>query len=337
MKIGKIDLDKEILIIAEIGNNHEGDIELAKKMIGLAAKAGVQAVKFQTVVPEKLVSSDQTARIEKLKKFQFSYDQFRELKRVCDDEGIMFLSTPFDIDSVVFLDELVPAFKIASGDNTFYPLLKAVAETCKPILLSTGITTIEDIRKSVLVIEETWKAKGISTGEFALLHCNVSYPTPPEDVNLVAIDALKEFGCTVGYSDHTLGTDAAIMSVAYGARVIEKHFTYDKTIASFRDHQLSADSVEMKYIVEKVKLAQVMHGSTGKQVTQSESENVGTVRRSIAAGRDIREGDVITMDMLMWVRPGTGIAVGNEDKVLNYKAKRAISFGELLTNDILTK
>lgn len=330
MRIGSIDLTKEVLIIAEIGNNHEGDIEVAKKMISLAAKSGVQAVKFQTIVPEKLVSSDQTNRIEQLKKFQFSYDQYRDLKSVCDNEGVMFLSTPFDLESATFLNELVPAFKIASGDNAFYPLLSKVAETGKPIILSTGMSTSEDVAKSADVIRNTWKEKDINDGLLVLLHCNVSYPTPPEDVNLGAITALKEYADLVGYSDHTLGVDAAIASVAFGARVIEKHFTYDKSISTFRDHQLSADPDDLRILVEKVRLVNEMMGTSKKYITKSEAGNAEAVRRSIALARDMKKGEEIGLDDIMWVRPGTGIKPGNEEMVIGKSLKRDYKSGMLI-------
>lgn len=335
MKIGNVDLDKEVLIIAEVGNNHEGDIELAKKMIRLGAKAGVQAIKFQTIIPEKLVSSDQIDRLNQLRKYQFKYEQYIELKKICDNEGVIFLSTPFDLETVDFLNDLVPAFKISSGDNTFFPLLEKVAATGKPILLSTGITTINEIRNSINTIENIWAHKGVNNGELALLHCNVSYPTPNEDVNLKSIELLKEFGYTVGFSDHSLGIDAAVYSIAFGARIVEKHFTCDKKRTNFRDHQLSADYKDMKKIVAQIKLFDILSGKSFKDITKSERVNISTVRRSVAAARNLKKGTVIEKDDLIWVRPGTGIEPGEENKILKQRLKKDYQFGEIFNlNDL---
>lgn len=335
MNIGTMDTNKKVVIIAEVGNNHEGSYTLAEELIGRAAEAGADAVKFQTIVPERLVSVQQTARIEQLKKFQFSYEQFAALKRVADSAGILFLSTPFDIESAFLLDTIVPAFKIASGDNTFFPLLETVATTGKPIIMSAGMTELNEIQASKEFIERVWQRNSISS-ELALLHCVVSYPTPPEEANLLAIRALHTLGCTVGYSDHTIGVQAAVLSVALGARIIEKHFTLDKNYSAFRDHQLSADPKDLQELVQRVREAELLLGEEIKHVQAVEAGNVGPVRRSIVAACDLPQGHVLRREDISWVRPGGGLAPGREGEILGKPLCRNVQSGEqILASDVL--
>ncbi len=263
MKIANFDLNKDILLVAEMGNNHEGSYALAEEMIGLAAKSGAGAVKFQTIIPEKLVSSLQKERIEQLKRFQLTYDEFEKLSNVAKKENVLFLSTPFDIESAKFLEPLVPAYKIASGDNNFYPLIEVIAKTGKPIIMSTGLMEFEEVKSSVDFINNVWKKNGIEQ-DLAVLHCVTSYPTPPEQANLLSIKQLQNLNVTVGYSDHTLGIQAAVLAVALGARIIEKHFTIDKNYSDFHDHQLSADPMEFALLAQKVKETLELLGKEGK-------------------------------------------------------------------------
>ena len=239
MRIGTVDIEKEVLVIAEIGNNHEGSFEAAVKMLHAAADAGVHAVKFQTYKTELYANPHHDeARFKRLKRFELTQDQFKKLKDTADTRGVMFLSTPFDLESAEFLNELVPAFKIGSGENTFYPLLEKIASFCKPIIMSCGISEVSSIRAAKTAIEAVWKRHNY-TGELALLHCVSAYPTKPEEANLLAIKRLqREFGDVVGYSDHTLGIEAAVVSLGLGARIVEKHFTLDKNYSDFRDHQM---------------------------------------------------------------------------------------------------
>ena len=227
MKIGDFDLARDILVVAEIGNNHEGSYTLAEEMIGLAAQAGAGAVKFQTIVSDKLVSPRQEERIQQLERFRLSYDEFERLSKVAQQENVLFLSTPFDLESARFLEPLVPAFKIASGDNNFFPMIDIIARTGKPIILSTGLMDLTEISKTKDFIEQIWHENDIDQ-ELAILHCVVGYPTTPSDANLLAIRQLQKLGVTVGYSDHTIGIEAAVLSVALGARIVEKHFTIAK-------------------------------------------------------------------------------------------------------------
>lgn len=335
MQIGKLNTQADIFIIAEIGNNHEGDFQVACDMLKAAAQTGVDAVKFQSIVPEKLVSSDQTDRIKQLKRFELSRSQYESLARLSQDEGIYFMSTPFDIDTIDFLDDLVPAFKIASGDNNFYPLLAKAASKAKPVIMSTGMANIEDTKRSIAAMTDVWHNAGLKEQDLlSILHCVSNYPTQPEDANIAAVKTLSDtFGLTTGYSDHTIGTEAAVLSVAYGARIIEKHFTLDNDFSDFRDHKISADPKAMKTLVDQVRNANKMLGSGQKQPGAGEQTMKGGARRSIAAGRDLRAGTVITLDDLTWLRPGTGIQLGDEDRVVGKKVTKEIKAGLLITTD----
>jgi N,N'-diacetyllegionaminate synthase len=329
MKIGPHDLDRDVFVIAEIGNNHEGDCALAEELIRLAAAAGANAVKFQTIVPEKLVSSADVDRVRQLKRFQFSHEQFERLALVAERNGVLFLSTPFDLDSARFLERLVPAYKIASGDNNFFPLLETVARTGKPIVLSAGLMELDEVRRSKEFIEGVWRRCGVR-GELAVLHCVVSYPTPPEQANLLAVRELATLGVTVGYSDHTLGIDACVLAVVLGARIVEKHFTISKTHSEFRDHQLSADPNELADLVRRVREASRLLGDGRKTPQPNEVANLQRVRRSIVAARDLEPGTILTWNDLAWVRPGGGLPPGCEAELLNRTLTRSVRRGEWL-------
>jgi len=329
MKIGKISTRDKVLIIAEIGNNHEGSYTLAEEMIGLAVEAGADAVKFQTIIPEKLVSIQQKKRIKQLKKFQLSYDEFTKLSKVAKNEGAIFLSTPFDIDSALFLNELVPAYKIASGDNDFYPLIEVIAEIGKPIIMSTGLVNLEELEKSVLFIKNIW-GKNHNKQELALLHCVSSYPTPPENANLLAMSELEQITDVVGYSDHTLGIEAAVLSIAFGARIIEKHFTIDNNYSDFHDHQLASNPTEFKKMVVQIRIVEKMLGSGKKVLTDLELKAKQNIRRSIVANHNLSKGHKIILEDLDWVRPGGGVRPGNEEKLIGKKLNRAMKVGEMI-------
>lgn len=326
--IGNVDLDQEVLVIAEIGNNHEGSYALAEEMIGLAAQAGAGAVKFQTIVPDKLVSPRQKSRIQQLEKFRLSYDEFEKLSKVAKQEQLLFLSTPFDIESVHFLEPLVPAFKIASGDNTFFPMIEVIAKTGKPILLSTGLIDLEQIRSTKEFIENIWKKESIKQ-ELAILHCITSYPASHGDLNLLFIKQLQDLlDVTVGYSDHSLGVEAAVLSVALGARIVEKHFTIDKNYSDFHDHKLSADPDEFAHMIRRIKETVEMLGDDEKSLCESELKIMHNVRRSIVAARNLDKGIVLKWDDLTWIRPADGLPPGEEKKILAKRLRRALAYGE---------
>lgn len=326
MKIGPADLDRDVLVIAEIGNNHEGDVAFAEDLIAAAADAGAQAVKFQTIIPERLVGPKEEARLAQLHRFQLSASDHVRLAATASRAGVMFLSTPFCLDAVALLDPLVPAFKIASGDNNFVALLEAVAAAAKPVLVSTGMTDLVGAGFAVGVLERVWTSNNVSPGA-VLLHCVSAYPTSVGEANLRVITALAQFGHCVGYSDHTLGIDAAILSVALGARVIEKHFTDNKARSTFRDHSLSADPAEFRQLVARVKEANALLGDGVKRATDGERATIAAARRSVVAKRDLPAGHVVSWDDLDWLRPGGGLAPGLENVVLGRALRAPITAG----------
>jgi len=337
MKIGNFDLEKKVMIVAEIGNNHEGDFQLAKEMIKEAAKTGVDVVKFQTFRTEHYISQKDEARFNRLKSFELKYEDFEKLSKIAKNEGLVFLSTPFDVESAKYLNKIVPAFKISSGDNNFYPLLETVAGFGKSIILSSGLADLNQIIKSKNFIEKIWKDKGIKQ-DLAILHCITNYPVEPFEANLKAITTLKDkLNCTIGYSDHTIGIEAAALSVALGARIIEKHFTIDKNYSNFRDHQLSADPEEMTDLVKRIKEVITLMGSGKKELQDSEKSSVKLLRRSIVASRDIEKGEVISGNDITWIRLDKGLPAGEEQKILGKKTTKSFEMGEPIIQYYLTK
>lgn len=332
MIIGSHDTGRRVLIVAEIGNNHEGDPTRARQMIREAAAAGVDAVKFQTIVPERLVSADQADRLAQLRRFQFSRAEFEALARDAADAGVVFFSTPFDLEAVAWLDAFVPVFKVASGDNDFFPLLDRVAATGKPVIVSLGFGGRAQASTIVRYFREAWHRHGVPGGDLALLHCVAAYPTPDGQADLGAIRGLLDLGVTVGYSDHTLGIKAAELAVAAGARIIEKHFTLDKTRSSFRDHQLSADPADLRALVAAVRHAELMVAAP----VGGPADVAGVAaRRSIAAARDLPMGATIGSGDLTWLRPGTGFRPGDEAQVIGRRLCAAVTAGHLIQSSDL--
>lgn len=330
MKIGDFDTSEKVMIVAEIGNNHEGNVDLAAKMVELAAEAGADAVKFQTLRADRLVGVRDQARYQRLRQFELSYAEFESLADHADRCGVLFLSTPFDLESARFLNDLCPAIKIASSDNNFVPLLDTVARFDKPILLSTGAADLERVAKAKSLIESQWSSRCVNPG-LILLHCVSAYPTPAEEANLAAIRTLREtFGCRVGYSDHTLGIEAPVIAAACGAQVIEKHFTIDKHHSEFRDHQLSADPHEMRQLVRRVNEVCALLGDGVKRVQPSERAIAAAVQRRIVAATDLEPGTEIAWEHLNWVRSPAGLLAGEEPLLLGRVVKRHIAEGQPL-------
>ena len=331
MKIGNFDTDNKVLIVAEIGNNHEGDFELAKDMIDAAAEAGADAVKFQTIIPNQLASLNETKRIQQLQNFSFDRDQFAELKAKADQKNIMFLSTPFALEVVDWLNPLVPAFKVASGDNDFWPLLEKITLTGKPMMVSLGLGRMLEAEKLKQFIENIWATNRITHPGLAFLHCMVSYPTPDYEANLQDIQKIRFENVTAGYSDHTMGIKAAELAVACGARIIEKHFTLDKNYSDFRDHQLSADPVDLKNLIQSVSQTEALLGINNTAGRNCEGGNATSVTRSIASNRNIGSGEIISIGDICWVRPGLGLRPGDEKLILGKKLTSSIGKGEFFT------
>jgi len=327
MKIGKVDTDKKVFIVAEIGNNHEGSFEVAKKMIIKAAAAGVDAVKFQTFIPDLFVSSEDQTRLDRLRSFQLSFNEFNELSKIAKKKGLIFFSTPLDIKSAKFLNTIQPIFKISSGDNNFYQLIDKVISFGKPIIISTGIANIEEIKK----IYKKCSKKN-SYEKLALLHCVSSYPVPTEQTNLASIIYLKKTfpKIVIGYSDHTLGIDAAVFSVMAGARIVEKHFTLDNNYSNFRDHKLSANPEQMRLMVNKIRKAEQMLGKEEKKIQKCENEVKRLGRRSIATARNLKKGHKLSSSDLICVRPGKGFFPSEDKKIIGKRIIRNLKFAQII-------
>ena len=327
--------NKKTFIIAEIGNNHEGNFEVAKNMLIAAAKSGVDAVKFQTFIAERFVGISNPDRYKQIKSYELSQIQFIELKNIANDNGVEFLSTPLDLESAEFLNSFVSKFKISSSDNTFFPLIDLICSFNKPIILSSGISDIELLRKTVSFIQDKNGEKFIEN-DLSILHCVSSYPTIFEEAQLNSIKCLKnEFTSSIGYSDHTLGIDACIFSAVLGASIIEKHFTLDHNFSNFRDHQISANPSEMKLLVDKIRLFEQMLGQEKKTIGISEQNNINAFRRSIVAKREIQKGEILTMNDLCWTRPSGGISPGDEGILIGKKAVKLISQGEMIFSNFV--
>jgi sialic acid synthase SpsE len=327
MKIGDFDTDQRVLVIAEIGNNHEGSLAEAKNLIQAAAEAGADAVKFQTFHPNLYVSSDQSERLAKLRKFELPQGDWIQLAELSDKLGILFFSTPFDLVSAENLNAIQKVFKISSGDNSFWPLIEKVASFGKPTLISTGISDLEHLRRLL----SFWQ-KHSAPDHLALLHCVASYPTPPHQAQLASIRILNQTfpTVTIGYSDHTLDIEAGPLAVAAGARIVEKHFTLDKKRSDFRDHQISADPSEMRNLVSRIRLAEALLGDGRLVVRDCEKDMQRAVRRSLAAARALPAGSVLSWQDLIWVRPGSGIPPGQEDLVIGKTLVFSKKQGELI-------
>lgn len=324
MRIGTVDTSEQVAVVAEIGNNHEGDPDVARELVRAAAQAGAHAVKFQAIDPPRLVRPTETARLEQLGRFRLTPEDFRELHDTARALGIGFICTPFDLECINWLEPLVDAFKIASADNDFDALIRAAAETGKPVIVSGGMTGIEGLRAA----RDLVRGAG---AEFAVLHCVSAYPTQPEDAALATIPALAgELDAIVGYSDHTLGVDACVLAAALGARIVEKHFTLRHDFSDFRDHQLSAEPDELAELVRRVRQAQVLVGSPRTGPLAAERDVITAARRSIVAARDLPAGHTLGETDITWLRPGDGLPPGRENLLLGHALTRDVSAGEPL-------
>jgi sialic acid synthase SpsE len=331
MKIGSHDLSKKVLVVAEAGNNHEGDFGRAKALVAAAAEAGAHAVKFQTFRAERFVSGADPTRLARLKSFELSPDQFGQLSVLAASKGLLFLSTPLDLPSVEVLAPIVDALKIASGDNDFYPLIAVAAAKKKPLILSTGLCDLAQVRRAV--------AAARRAPSLALLHCVCSYPVEDAQANLRGLEALKKAfpRLTPGYSDHTLGLDACLLSVALGARVIEKHFTLDKNQSDFRDHKLSADPAELAELVRRVARAEALLGAPAKKVMPCEEPMLPLVRRSVCAAADLPAGRRLAAADLICLRPSGGLPSGGLAKAVGRRLARPLKKGEPIRAKDLTR
>lgn len=319
--------NKPCFIIAEAGINHNGKLELAKELITAAAGAGADAVKFQTFKAEALCSRN-SQYFELFKNLEFDKSEWAQIAETARSRRIIFLSTAFDEASANLLDDLgIPAFKVASGDLTYLPFLEHVARKKKPVILSTGIATPDEIDEALKAIYAT------GNKDVILLHCIASYPAPVADMNLKAINTLERlFKIPAGLSDHTTGILIPVAAVSLGAKVIEKHFTLDKKLPG-PDQELSLDPVEFSEMVKNIRTVELALGSGAKAPSEAELKARDAIRRSITAKETIRRGTSITRDMLKVVRPGTGIEPKYINNVVGRIAKEDIQADEILTWD----
>ena len=325
-------------IIAEAGVNHNGSFEIAKQLVDKAVCAGADCIKFQTFNSKNLVSKNaqkaeyqkkttdsSESQLDMLKNLELSKEEFIELRDYCNQKGIMFLSTPFDLESIDFLASIgVKTWKIPSGEITNYPFLRAIGKRKESVIMSTGMCTLDEVRDAIKVL------KDFGTTDITLLHCTTEYPAPYDSVNLNAMLTLKnEFGFKVGYSDHTNGIEIPVAAVAMGACVIEKHFTLDKNMEG-PDHKASLEPDELKQMVLSIRNVEVALGDGKKQPSDAEKKNIAIARKSIVAAYDIKKGEMFTEDNLTAKRPGNGISPMKWNYVIGKSAKRDFLADELI-------
>ncbi len=326
------------LIIAEAGVNHNGELDKAKKLIDVAANARVDYVKFQTFKAENLLTSyaekapyqkelteSKESQFDMIKKLELSKELHVELIEYCDKKNIKFLSSPFDIESLHLLIELgIDVVKVPSGEIVNYPLLREIGKSKLPVIMSTGMSTLSDIEAGIKVLN------AFGTEELTLLHCNTEYPTPYEDINLSAMDTIRDaFKLRVGYSDHSLGIETPIAAVARGACVIEKHFTLDKDLPG-PDHKASLEPDELKSMVNAIRNIEVAIGNGIKSPSKSESKNLNAARKSIVANSSIAAGEMFTEENLAVKRPGTGISPMRWSEIVGRVSKKTFYKDEMI-------
>lgn len=325
----------KVFIIAEAGVNHNGSLDLAKRLVNCAVEAGVDCIKFQTFKAESLVNKtaqkaeyqientkNNDSQYSMLKKLELSFEDFKELKTYCDEKGIMFLSTPFDLESCDFLAGLgMPIFKIPSGEITNLPYLRKINSYKKDVILSTGMATLDEIQDALNILKDC---------RVSLLHCTTEYPCPYEGVNMQAMNTMREkFNLPVGYSDHTKGIEIPVMAVSMGAAIIEKHFTLDKTMEG-PDHKASLEPDELKSMVSAIRNVEKAFGNGAKEPQESEKKNIVIARKSIVAKCDIKKGETFTEQNLTCKRPGDGISPMRWDEILGTIAQKNYSEDELI-------
>lgn len=328
-------MDKKVFIIAEAGDNHNGKLDLAYKLVDKAVEAKADAVKFQTFKTEEIISKfaemaeyqkknigKVESQFDMVKKLELSFDEFAEIKKYCDKKGIKFLSTAFDLSSARFLFSLgMDVFKIPSGEITNLPLLREINSYKRDIILSTGMASLDEIRDALQVLKDC---------KVTLLHCTTEYPCPFESVNMNAILTLKkEFELEVGYSDHTQGIQVPIMAVSMGAKIIEKHFTLDKNMEG-PDHKASLEPQELKAMVDAIRNIEKSFGDGVKEPQEAEKKNIAIARKSIVAKCNIKKGEILTEENITTKRPGNGISPMRWDEIINTVANKDYQEDELI-------
>ena len=334
-----------VFIVAEAGVNHNGDMSLARRLVEAAADAGADAVKFQTFSTDALVSreapkatyqrestGDGENQRDMLARLELTADQHAELQQRCGKRGLVFFSAPFDERAADALESLdVPLFKIPSGEITNLPLLRHIAAKGRPVILSTGMSTVDEVETAVAVIRDS------GDPPLALLHCLSAYPAPAAEVNLRAMDVLRQrFGVPVGLSDHTPGIEVAVAAVARGARIVEKHLTLDKTLPG-PDHRASLDPAEFAALVRAIRSVESALGDGEKRPMPSEMDTRRVARKSLVAARAIRAGERLTAELIRVKRPGTGIQPAELERALGRAVKRALAADQVIGWDDLAE
>ncbi|MFI3239528.1 MAG: N-acetylneuraminate synthase [Bacteroidales bacterium] len=331
---------KRVIIIAEAGVNHNGDFDTAVEMIHKAKWAGADYVKFQTAVPELVISTfapkaeyqkettgNEQSQLEMCRAIHLPLSDYAKLKTICEQVGIGFMSTPFDLVSIDLLGELgMDYFKIPSGEITNLPYLRRIGALGAKVILSTGMSNMDEIAEAIYILNQA----GTAYGDISLLHCNTQYPTPFEDVNLAVMSALREkFRLEVGYSDHTVGIDVPIAAVAMGATIVEKHFTLDCSMEG-PDHRASLEPEALRAMVQGIRNIELAIGVGEKIATPSETPNIAIARKSIVAAKDIAKGEILTEANITTKRPGNGISPMQWDEVIGSVALRDFKYDELI-------
>ena len=332
-------MKNSVLIIAEAGVNHNGSVELAKELVDHAILAGADIVKFQAGSSKNVASkfaqkadyqkantkNSSESQLDMLKNIELDFQQHKEIIDYCHGK-IQYLCTPFDLPSIDFLHQYLNVWKIPSGEITNYPYLKKIATYHQPVILSTGMCTLEDIEACLKVLTDN----GLTKDQITILHCNTEYPTPFEDVNLLAMQSIaKQFGTKIGYSDHTRGIEVPIAAVALGASVIEKHFTLDRNMPG-PDHKASLEPDELKAMVSAIRNIEKALGSSEKKVSDSERKNIAIARKSIVAATNIKKGEILTEENITVKRPGTGISPMRWEEIIGTTAVRDFQEDELI-------
>ncbi len=328
-------MNNKVFIIAEAGDNHNGSIDLAKKLIEVALEAKADAVKFQTFKTEEVISKMakmaeyqkknlgiEESQFDMVKKLELSFEDFEELKRYTEDKGLMFLSTPFDLESCDFLNNLgLNIFKIPSGEITNLPYLRKINSFKKDVILSTGMAALDEIQAALDVLKDC---------KVSLLHCTTEYPCPYDAVNMNAMLTMKEkFNLPVGYSDHTQGIEIPVMAAAMGAQIIEKHFTLDKNMEG-PDHKASLEPDELKQMVKAIRNVEKAFGDGKKEPQPAEIKNIAIARKSIIAKCNIKKGEIFTEKNLTTKRPGNGISPMKWDEIIGTAATKDYLEDELI-------
>ncbi len=338
---------KPVTIIAEAGVNHNGSVEIARRMIDVAAECGADVVKFQTFDPEKLVSrfackaayqqqhtAADESQLRMIQRLQLSVNDHEQLIEHCQERGIAFMSSAFDLDSIDVLVRLgLDTFKVPSGEITNVPYLRKIGGLGARVILSTGMASLDEVAVALEILTDA----GTDKADITVLQCNTEYPTPMRDVNLRAMLVMRDaFDVEVGLSDHTEGIEVAIAAAAMGARVIEKHFTLDRMMEG-PDHKASLEPGELRRLVEAVRNVEAAMGDGVKQPSASELKNIAIARKSVVAAVDIAAGDTVTTEMLTIKRPGTGVAPGDMGELIGLRATRFIGRDEVITWDAVDR